>query len=179
MIPNNIFRNFLKSGEKKLNETVKNDWRNKTCPIFRGNKDLYGVQCYLVFHSFQWPGIVWTKWMFSMEQKRKKISDEQHKHLLCYTLLMFIFPFIFFYFPSLLNVSYQLSDKLRVYKNGKPTFRFLLCWLCAHSFVGVSLLLLFHSFDLVPMIFLSFAGWVRLAVFIFLFVFYVLHADDK
>lgn len=82
--------------------------------------------------------------------------------------LFFMFASLFFFFPPILpNVSYQLSDKLRVYKNGKPTFclsfmhcvsfvgGFSLClYLCLFQCVFFSLLLLrCHTFDSVPMTF--------------------------
>lgn len=80
----------------------------------------------------------------------------------CFSYLSLSVSFTFtccpplFRFPILLTVSYQLSDKLRVYKNGKPTFGFLLCIASVLLVVSVfSPLLLCHTFDFVPMAFFS------------------------
>lgn len=97
----------------------------------------------------------------------------------CYAIrcLMFIFAILFFSLSAgICLISYQINC---VYiKTENLHFAFFCIW-CALSFVdGLLSLLLFHSFDFVPMIF-AFICWLRLVVFIFLFVLYVLHADDK
>lgn len=106
--------------------------------------DFFKKNCYY-FGSFA-NEIICFPW--KRRQKQMKISRKQHKHLLFYVLLLLCCVYAFFsvypvvFFHSALNVSYQLSAKLRIYKNGKPTFRFPLyiasVWLAVHSFIVAS-----------------------------------------